>query len=73
MAFLKKILTGSSTILAETEEKVAQGAVGILAVIIKNRLYIASIGDCGALLCRQVLHYMNGLKDYYFLKTLNKN
>jgi len=44
--------TGSSTILAETEEKVAQGAVGILAVIIKNRLYIASIGDCGALLCR---------------------
>jgi TAK1-binding protein 1 len=40
------------SVLAEAEERVVQGAVGVLAVIIKNRLFIASIGDCGALLCR---------------------
>ena len=38
----------------EAEERIVQSAGGIVAVILNNRLFIASIGDCAALLCRYV-------------------
>jgi len=41
-----------SDILKDAEDIVKQGAVGILCVILKNRLFMASVGDCGAVLCR---------------------
>jgi len=36
----------------EVEERIVQSAGGIVAVILNNRLFIACIGDCAALLCR---------------------
>jgi len=41
-----------SDLLTDAEDRVRQGAVGILCVILKNRLFIANLGDCGAVLCR---------------------
>ena len=42
----------NSSQLTELEEHVKAGAAGVLAVIIDNRLFIASCGDCRAILCR---------------------
>ena len=37
----------------ENDERIVrQGAVAIIAVILKNRLFVVSLGDCAAILCK---------------------
>ena len=42
----------SSSQLGELEDRVRAGSAGVLAVVLGNRLFVASIGDCRALLYR---------------------
>ena len=44
----------NSSQLDELEDRVKCGASGVLAAQVKDRLYVASIGDCRALLYRSV-------------------
>ena len=42
----------NSSQLEDLEGRVRSGAVGVVAVVLGNRLFVSSIGDCRALLYR---------------------
>ena len=42
----------NSSQLEELEERVRSGAAAVLTTVVRDRLFVASVGDCRALLYR---------------------